>query len=177
MTITEFITARLDEWERRDGNRCEIPHGPFTISGQTVVIVGHGGDSDGTWTEVSVLDPIRESPSWVAPWEDHDREWRRRLTDDEEAELRNLSPLTERAQFVRSMVAALRAVVGLHKPYDVRVYRETQDIGPDHRPTGPYDVVPFCAGCDIDQEWPCPTLRHLAAAWAGHEDYDEGWRP
>jgi len=155
MTITEFITARLDEWERRDGNRCEIPHGPFTISGQTVVIVGHGGDSDGTWTEVSVLDPIRESPSWVAPWEDHDREWRRRLTDDEEAELRNLSPLTERAQFVRSMVAALRAVVEVHV---------------QHR----YG----CAECgEPDGDWPCYTIAKLAAAWCDHPDYDEGWRP
>jgi len=27
---------------------------------------------------------------------------------------------------------------------------------------------------DFD-EFPCPTLRHIAAAWAGHDDYRQEW--
>lgn len=25
--------------------------------------------------------------------------------------------------------------------------------------------------------WPCPTVRHLAAIWCDHPDYDPAWRP
>lgn len=44
------------------------------------------------------------------------------------------------------------------------------------------DECPVCAevmGYD-DGEWedyPCPTLRTLASIYAGHEDFDESWRP
>lgn len=32
-----------------------------------------------------------------------------------------------------------------------------------------------CTRCVL--AWPCPTLRHLAAVWSDHPDYDGSWRP
>ena len=26
-------------------------------------------------------------------------------------------------------------------------------------------------------DWPCPTIRHLAAVWSDHPDYRDGWKP
>ena len=35
-----------------------------------------------------------------------------------------------------------------------------------------------CNTCHRDVgEYPCPTLRHLAAIYSDHPDYDEAWRP
>lgn len=54
-------------------------------------------------------------------------------------------------------IDALRAVLELHKP---------QDIYPSGGPTG----RPLCFGCDFDgydaehPEWPCQTVRVIAAA-------------
>ena len=53
-------------------------------------------------------------------------------------------------------VATKRAIVGLH----VALWCADE----------------YCTVCD-SEAWPCPTLRHLAAVWAGHSDYDERWKP
>ena len=35
----------------------------------------------------------------------------------------------------------------------------------------------WCNECDDGISWPCPTLRALAAVYAGHPDYRDEWRP
>lgn len=68
---------------------------------------------------------------------------------------------------------AKQRIVALHR----------QAEGPNYRGTE------CCARCTADgeypadddytdeQNWPCPTLRALAAVYADHEDYREEWRP
>ena len=41
---------------------------------------------------------------------------------------------------------------------------------------------PLCVTCgDGDagtaESWPCPTVRHIAATWSDHPDYQNRWKP
>ena len=41
-------------------------------------------------------------------------------------------------------------------------------------------AAPFCTLCAegaLVWGWPCTTMRHIAAIWADHADYDQGWKP
>lgn len=41
-------------------------------------------------------------------------------------------------------------------------------------------AAPFCTLCAegaLVWGWPCTTMRHIAAIWADHADYDQEWRP
>lgn len=59
---------------------------------------------------------------------------------------------------VRRECAAKRAIVGLH----------------DYEWMGPDDAAG--KGCEHDyEEWPCPTIRHLAAVYSDHPDYRQEW--
>lgn len=44
-----------------------------------------------------------------------------------------------------------------------------------------YETATVCKSCEPPQfsedAWPCPTLRTLALAFAGHPDYQEAWKP
>ena len=56
--------------------------------------------------------------------------------------------------------AVVRAVVALH-------WEESR-------------AAPFCTLCAegaLVWGWPCTTMRHIAAIWADHADYDQEWRP
>lgn len=56
--------------------------------------------------------------------------------------------------------AVVRAVVALH-------WEESR-------------AAPFCTLCAegaLVWGWPCTTMRHIAAIWADHADYDQGWKP
>lgn len=47
----------------------------------------------------------------------------------------------------------------------------------DHEPMSPRaDGLTLCAMCEWEP-WPCRTVRHLAAVYADHPDYDEAWKP
>jgi hypothetical protein len=67
-------------------------------------------------------------------------------------------------------VAAKRAIVAEHQPRRVgqsltwcgRCHRVIRDAREDEDPCGPFD-------------WPCPTMRALAAAWNDHGDYRAEW--
>lgn len=93
----------------------------------------------------------------------------------------------EKARVLRD-IAAKRAIIGLHRPELTTV--EWWDA-PD---TGEALTCPTCAA--VPNEWdlpvgaagvkpdgwvsgyvltPCPTLRHLAAIWAEHPDFDASW--
>lgn len=56
--------------------------------------------------------------------------------------------------------AVVRAVVALH-------WEESR-------------AAPFCTLCAegaLVWGWPCTTMRHIAAIWADHADYDQRWKP
>jgi len=67
---------------------------------------------------------------------------------------------------VLAEVDAKRRIIDLHPPY-------ADDI----------DGTLTCPTCIVNWEapeferWPCPTLRLLALPWAGHDDWQEEWRP
>jgi hypothetical protein len=70
----------------------------------------------------------------------------------------------------RREVKAKRAILDEHSPGYPVTYPE-----PSGQPTcsvcdeGTYDVEPV--------PWPCPTIRHLAAVYGDHPDYQEEWKP
>lgn len=65
-------------------------------------------------------------------------------------------------------VAAVRAILGRHSPFDPGDGRTVS-----------------CAWCGDDthagarwlEPWPCPDVRGLAAIWSGHPDYRAEWKP
>ncbi len=71
--------------------------------------------------------------------------------------------------------AALRALVGVHNPMNVHSYwHETED-----RWCEGGQVCEECANSDCEEgwtgQWPCLSLRHVAAIWAWHPDYRPEW--
>lgn len=154
MEIAEFIAARLAN-EERDARAATAQHstGGWSISGLEV------------WDNSAAV-RIADTGAWLPPAEHIVRQ-------DPAATL--------------ARVEALRALVGLHAPVDATWV--TLDAGSD----------PFlCPVANIDTEWPhrfldqpagpmcltcdggtppCVTLRHVAAIWRDHEDYDERWKP
>jgi hypothetical protein len=62
----------------------------------------------------------------------------------------------------RALLDRDRIVVAVHAP------RPTTD-----------PARPVCAGCERSgraaRTWPCGVLREMAAAYAGHPDYDRAW--
>lgn len=79
-------------------------------------------------------------------------------------------------QFVLAQVAAGRAILELHKP----------DRDPADQWYG-HDVrCEECGGITgsaaigergFQRSWPCATLRHFAAVYSDHPDYQEQWKP
>jgi len=86
-------------------------------------------------------------------------------------------------------ISALREHVGRHSP--ARALREVaagrailDEHGPGYPVTFPKPSgQPACGVCHAGgwdwepEQWPCPTVRHLAAVWSGHSDYRTEWRP
>lgn len=65
---------------------------------------------------------------------------------------------------VLAQVAAHRAILAEHTGSRSYVYTD--------------DGTPACDVCgDGTVRWPCPTVRHLATAYAGRDGYDPSWRP
>ena len=44
-----------------------------------------------------------------------------------------------------------------------------------------HDAMPaenvYCMTCDENHDWPCATLKTVAAVYADHPDFREEWRP
>ena len=55
-----------------------------------------------------------------------------------------------------ALVAALRAIHAAHPP----TTRYNEHV---------------CKTCRV-LSWPCPTVRHLAATWSEHPDYQNRWK-
>jgi hypothetical protein len=90
---------------------------------------------------------------------------------------------------VLAEVAAKRAIVLEHEMMPARQSTLGVLRLADGREVSPYYVDGCCARCTAWGEYGgpansetggldyCPTLRHLAAVYADHPDYDEAWRP
>lgn len=67
-------------------------------------------------------------------------------------------------------LAAKRAILELHK----LVYTDFIDRDGEDRTSGDCDE---CDTGGFADNWPCTTLRHLAAIWNSHADYRAEWAP
>lgn len=83
------------------------------------------------------------------------------LSDDVRAHAARQDP----ARTLRE-VEAKRRVVARHTPHSMGGCRTCER---------PHWGVPVCDHCE--RAAPCPDLRDLAAVYADHPDYQEGWRP
>jgi len=71
---------------------------------------------------------------------------------------------------LRREVAAKRAILALHSFVYPTTYPE-----PSGQPTC---NVCHCGTWDWEPcNWPCQTVRHLAAVYSGHPDYRQEWAP
>ena len=160
-TITEFITARLDEWEQ---SAREATPGPWSAADEHGLMPG----ATPAWC-VSQLTP---AGAYVQDVSDIPQGG-----DSEEADARHIA--LHNPAVILTLVAALRAIVNGHEP-DVCEHIED---GTQHEyceicsnVTPMWDDGPRALVGD-EGDWPCPTLRHIAAVWADHPDYDGSWRP
>ena len=71
---------------------------------------------------------------------------------------------------------AKRAIVDMHKPTTLEDLWGAARADLAKRLVCDYDSSPDSHLGDT-AEWPCTTLRHLAAVYADHPDYQEEWRP
>ena len=71
---------------------------------------------------------------------------------------------------------AKRAIVALHKPTTLEDLWGAARADIAKRLVCEYDSSPDSHLGDTT-EWPCTTLRHLAAVYADHPDYRQEWRP
>jgi len=118
-----------------------------------------------------------------AEWKKKPRDWTRLMCDPVVGAFGGQSALRDvaRGLYVGDMsdpdrvlreVAAKRAILAAHRA---------------HRYEGPYPSTPTCTVCITerkgyqeewdDDEWPCATLRHLAAVYSDHPGYRQEWRP
>jgi hypothetical protein len=75
-------------------------------------------------------------------------------------------------------VAAGRAILELHRIEVKRAELLPFDPYTGERQPDEYDVTcEVCGWVSQDPTSGCPTLRHLAAVYSGHEGYRPGWKP
>lgn len=77
-----------------------------------------------------------------------------------QAQLDEDSRWAENHQDPDGLIEACRAILELHAPFEMA------------------DSL-YCATCgELGMvEWPCPTVRFIAAAYEGEDGYQEMWRP
>ena len=177
--IVEFIEARLAEDE---AVALAASRGGW-----------HYGDVDsvagGTLYDESrrIADVVYEQPS------EHDGAIVRHLLATE-ADANGVHIVRHDPARVLAQVAALRAVVALHE-ISVKLDRSAwyHLDGGDGPKVEEWDRHQNCAACGVischeymtlageshppDPTTGCATLRHIAAIWSDHADYDEGWKP
>jgi hypothetical protein len=140
VTLTEFLTARLDEDEA-------IPWRvvPYSCEPGCCAPAGWVGHQCLICDPAPTYGGTVEAITQIA--QEHDQQ------------------IHQRARVLRE-VAAKRAIVALHPPTNTYA-----PLGPDCGACG-YLIGELFSTVD----WPCPTLRHLAAVYADHPDYREEWR-
>jgi hypothetical protein len=80
-------------------------------------------------------------------------------------------------------VAFGRFILADHKPrpWHTPEVRARYPQLPDNANCSRCHEINEAARVDEDEcrnvDWPCPTLRHLAARWNSHPDYQAGWAP
>lgn len=99
------------------------------------------------------------------------------------------APLREPGQRGVADVATEEAAAHIARHDPARVLREVEAkraILAEHTPEtpdyGPFKGEPQCGSCGAVSsdayygiDWPCGTLRHLAAVYSDHPDYDPAW--
>lgn len=150
--VASFVRARLDEWEQA-ARTCPRPDA-WSV------------EDDRRWGE--------ERDAWLIgsgkPIASFPYEYGGALTADHIA---RHDPARVLAQ-----VAAMRAIVDLHALTVSKLDSWAFDPDTGERVPTQYEVD--CAVCGWASDVPtsaCPTLRHLAAIWRGHDEYDPAWVP
>ena len=68
------------------------------------------------------------------------------------------------------------AYVAAHDPArELREVAALRYVLTAHSPITRYDEY-VCKTCR-SAFWPCPTVRHIAATWSDHPDYQNRWKP
>lgn len=146
--VVAFIRARLDEWEET-AKRAAF---------------GWGGQ----WSTRHETDDGVEWSAVTAPGS-------RNVLTTEDGDCATHAALNDPAHVLRQ-VDALRAVLDLHEAatdHTGSPILHSIDAGAPH---------PGCTTCGAPgewyhHEWPCETLRALAAIWSDHPDYQPEWAP
>jgi hypothetical protein len=113
-------------------------------------------------------DPFYSCPAARTPEESGDLEWGEEHCDCHLA--------ARKAKRLRE-IAALRAIVALHKP-DGKPDDEWYGSNVRCTECGGYNLVAGYGAMGFSRPWPCRTLRNALAIWADHPDYDEEkWKP
>lgn len=141
--LTAFIRARLDE-EERDAKAAQP--GPWNAEASPHVVTEDGG------TVAAYVEGWTVEPTLI-----------------DEADARHIARQDPAATLAR--VAALRALVDLHEPTKCASYwHETKGGFVDNGL-----ICDICANHDredgVTGEWPCTTMRHIAAIWRDHPDF------
>lgn len=96
--------------------------------------------------------------------------WLRARLDEDEQDAPAVDDISERYNPARVLadVAAKRAIFDLHAAYPQ----------PQVMARGEIIACSMCGSVDDSPvDWPCDTVKLLAAAYADHPDYREEWRP
>lgn len=106
----------------------------------------------------------------IGHWEESFVGWEGENLDAYEDVVRHIAHQDPRGTLGR--VAALRALVEPHRPYEHRTSYHRADsllIGVE------------CDRCiapkEEQEDWPCDVVKGVAAIWPKHPEYDESWRP
>lgn len=148
-TITEFVTARLAEDEAA---ARAATAGPWRYNPSKHY---HRPNSPEFEESVFAGPPGADAVSIALTGETDDRQ-----SMADAAHIARHDP----ARVLRE-VTAKRAIVEQHTPDLILHSSETPQFCP----------VCFYSDANVERH-PCPTLRHLAAVWSDHPDFDPAWR-
>jgi hypothetical protein len=162
MTIAEFLTARLDEDEavaRKDiwcARRA-------TAEGRWEAAYGYNLPSSELRAGGEVIGRLTAIRPGLADGEDAPH------VADAGLVMRMAAAALPRAERALREVEADRKILALHP----REEHLRPDLGPDWAAV--YYCPCQCPDGIIEGEWPCETVRILAAVYSDHPDYDETW--
>jgi len=154
-SLTEFLAARLDE-DEAVARATEHNDGPHTLEWRRGGRQHHAFDNHRSEDYESVFAG----------------DWDRILIARDS--VRGGRPATHIARHdparVLAATSAMRAIVALHYM-----------VSDDYLDGDGIERAAFiCHECDNSgrpDNWPCPTMRAVAATWSSHPDYQQSWMP
>lgn len=151
MNIEEFITARLDE-EQAAAEAATA--GPWEWTPESPPERGSTGGGPALVTVAHSATEEDTPAHWVAEAQGYEV-WGIEVGAADAAHIVAYAP-----NRISREIQAKRTLLDLHES----CYAECGEQEPIH-------------GSLVRATWPCPTIRTLAAIWADHPDYQEGWAP